>query len=362
MRVVLIIIFACLTPVQFWAQEKFSDNLKVMLNYQYGFTLPEYKFVTNVVNDYIQAVDIAFMKERYGRDDYEQAYNYPENGISLFYTSLGNKDILGQGFAINYMFRVPIINRTKFKLFNRMGIGLGYLTKTHDLVDNQLNVAIGSRMNIHYNCRVGASYQPWDRLAINAGASFDHFSNGNTAEPNIGLNYLTFYSGLIYRIGDKIDPIVNDLEKPEKKIYGEVFYSMGGKHTRAFTSKYYFTSSVAVQFGYNLSRSFHIGAGLDLFYDSSIKTQLADLGEEYSPHQSFQTGLHLTQTIAYRKFRFTLQEGLYIGLVDPINRKPMYNRGILQYYVKDNWSIRIAMKSHLHILDYPEIGFGYKFL
>ena len=75
---------------------------------------------------------------------------------------------------------------------------------------------------------------------------------------------------------------------------------------------------------------------------------------------NFQTGIHFSQTVVYRKFRFTLQEGVYVGLTNKI-QSSMYNRGILKYYINDDFSVRLAMKSHLHLLDYPEIGFGYKF-
>jgi len=343
-----------------FAQDKFSDNLRIMVNYHYGFTLPEYTFVSHVANDNVQGFEVALMKERYGRDEFEQAYGYPENGVSLFFTSLGNNDALGQAVAVNYLFRLHFVSRPHFRVFNRMGIGLGYLTKTHHLTQNPMNVAIGSRLNIHYNCRLGMIYI-LDRLAFNGGVTFDHFSNGNTAEPNIGLNYVSFYLGSNFRIGDKVERVQHELEKHKKTFYGEVIYSIGGKHTRAFTSDYYVTPSLAGEAGFSVRRGIHLGAGVDVFYDSSIKTQLEDLDKEYKPHDSFQTGIHLSQTIAYRKFRFTLQEGFYLGLTDPINRKPLYNRGILKYYVNDNWSVRIAMKSHLHILDYPEIGVGYIF-
>src|SRR3989338_779740 len=175
------------------SQGKFSDNLKVIVNYLQGFGLPEYSALNYAFNDYARGLDVAVVKERSGKDMYERLYNYPENGVAFFYLTLGNKDILGEAIGVNYLFRLNIVEHKRFRLYNRMVIGLAYLTKKHHFTDNPMNVVIGSHINIHYNCRFGASYRITDRIELDAGASFDHFSNGNTAEPNIGLNYLTFY-------------------------------------------------------------------------------------------------------------------------------------------------------------------------
>ena len=342
-------------------QSRFSENLKVMVNYHYGFGLPEYSALSYILNDYTRGIDVALIKERYGSNEFERLYKYPENGVAFFYTSLGNKEILGNAFGINYLFRLNIVQHKRFRLINRMGIGLAYITKKHHFNDDPLNVVIGSHVNIHYNCRFGATYRLLDRFEINAGASFDHFSNGNTAEPNIGLNYLTFYGGGLYMIGNAIERNTSPISKPERNLYWEIFANIGAKHTRSFSSKYFPTGSFGGELGFAWFRGFHVGVGVDLFYDSSIRTQLEALDRSYSGTDSFQSGIHISQSVVYRRFRFTLQEGFYLGFKEPINHGLMYNRAILKYSLSDIWSLRLAMKSHLHILDYPEIGVSYKF-
>jgi hypothetical protein len=83
--------------------------------------------------------------------------------------------------------------------------------------------------------------------------------------------------------------------------------------------------------------------------------------ENYKRSDTFNTGIHLSQEIVYHSFSFILQEGFYVGLLDEINRSAMYNRAILRWKFKKNVLISISMKSHLHILDYPELGVGYYF-
>ena len=78
------------------------------------------------------------------------------------------------------------------------------------------------------------------------------------------------------------------------------------------------------------------------------------------PSNSWQTGIHFSQSIVYNRFSITIQEGIYIGLKNHIYQKLMYNRGIVKYRITENFTLRLAMKSHLHILDYPEFGFGWR--
>ena len=51
----------------------------------------------------------------------------------------------------------------------------------------------------------------------------------------------------------------------------------------------------------------------------------------------------------------------YLVFNEQVEKYRIYTRGIAQYQVTDRFLMRIAMKSHIHILDYPELGFGYKF-
>ena len=354
------LIFLMLVSVITSAQKKLTDNLSVSGNYHFGYSLPEYSVLSHTITENVQSFDLSFHKERTGKDIYEQLYKYPQMGIALFYSSLGNENVYGHALAINYFFRLKLIAREKFSLYNRMGIGLGYITRKFDFEDNYLNVVIGSHFNVHFNFRLGSTFDLTKRISINAGLSFDHYSNGNTNEPNIGLNLLTGFAGVNYLIGNRLERIECEVPKYEHGHALEIFVSYGTKRVRTLNSGYNHTLSFATEYNYFLSRFIHLGAGIDLFYDSSIRPNLIEADEVVRSTDNFQTGIHFSQTVVYRKFRFTLQEGVYVGLTNKI-QSSMYNRGILKYYINDDFSVRLAMKSHLHLLDYPEIGFGYKF-
>lgn len=344
-----------------YAQAKFSDNLNVMVNLHKGYNLPEYQFLTTITEDYVRSIDISVFNETTGESEWEQLYNYPEYGLSLFYSTLGNDKIMGREYALTYFFRVYLLSKNRFRIYNRIGIGLNYVTRKFELKDNYLNVAVGSNYNMHFNLRIGANYSLTNKIKLNTGISFDHFSNGNTGEPNLGINYLTGYGGISYRLGKNNERKVHELKPHVKNNAIEIFASVGGKHSRALASKFFFVSSFSMEIDRALSRKFSFGIGTDLFYDSSVETSLEKSGRNYKSSNNFQTGIHLAQSLRYNKFSISIQEGIYILLTEKVEKSLIYNRGIIKYQATEHLSVRVAMKSHLHILDYPEIGLGYKF-
>ena len=345
---------------QAYAQNNFIKNSTISAHFHRGYAIPEYSFVNYLTNDYIQSITLDFAKQTTGKNEWERLYNYPEYGFSLFYTNLGNDKVLGKALAANYFFKVNFISTEKWRVFNQTGIGLGYITKKFDLVENYQNVGIGSNFNVHFNFRIGSSYQITERWKANIGLALDHFSNGNTADPNLGLNNFTLFTGVQYAVGEIEKKNEMALSPHVSKNNYELILSFGGKQTRALSSKFFYTSSLSGGINREFFRGFHFGIGADVFFDQSIKTQMESRGEIFSSSDDFQTGLHISQEFVYNRFSLILQEGIYLGLINKGIKKTMYNRGIVQFQLNEHLLLRLAMKSHLHILDFPEIGIGIK--
>lgn len=342
------------------SQKEFLKNTSVTGNYHFGVALPEYSFVTYLVDKNIQSFTLDFTKQTTGKTDWERLYKHPEYGFSFYHTTFGNNEFLGKAFALNYFFKVNFISKEKFKVYNQTGIGIGYLTRKFDLEDNFQNVGIGSHINVHFNTRLGMSYRLFNSFTGNLGMSFDHFSNGNTGDPNLGLNNVAFFAGLRYTVGEQIVKNSAPLSAHVQKNNFEFVASAGGKQTRSLASNFFFTSSLSGGMNREFYRGFHAGIGADIFYDESIQTQMEARNETYHSIDDFQTGIHLSQEFKYNRFSLIVQEGIYLGLVNKGVRKMMYNRGIAQFQLTDKILLRVAMKSHLHILDFPEIGIGIK--
>ncbi|MEY3237783.1 MAG: hypothetical protein RI883_1884 [Bacteroidota bacterium] len=344
------------------AQSKFTDNLTVQLDANYGFILPEYSNFNLLINKPSAGLEFSITKKTTGKTYWEQVYKYPEFGLSFFFITLGNKDVLGNEFALYPFVKTFLIRKERFQLTNQFGLGAGYATKRFDLETNFQQIAIGSKLNVHFNYKLGTQFKLTNRLSLNAGLSFSHFSNANMSEPNLGINLVTGLAGLNYALSDPKVFTVNEIPQHEKKNEFALVYAAGGKHTRALQSTVYFTSSLSAEYKFHWKRKFHFGGGLDLFYDSSTKIEMGPDNPDYKSIYDFRIGIHLSQEFVYDRFSFILQEGFYIGLVDQVDKSVMYNRAILRWKFSDRFLISASMKSHLHILDYPELGFGYYFI
>lgn len=354
-----ILVLFCLIANHVSAQNRCMNNLDVSANYHYGFMLPEYSSLLYLVDRPIQSFSLNFSRKTTGRNQWEQLFNYPEYGLALFHSTLGNDRIHGREISVYPYFRLDILAGKRFDLYNETGMGVSYVSEKFDLENNYLNVAVGSHLNIHFNLKFGVQYKTHQRIKLNSGVSFDHFSNSNTTEPNLGLNYATLYAGVKYRLGSKAEKQAVTLTPHEKKIHYEFIYSAGGKHPRAVGSRIYFTSSATFELKWHLFRVFHLGVGADLFYDRSTEAEMRTLElTNYRKLYDLRSGIHFSQEVVYNRFSLILQEGFYLILKDQVEQHVMYNRGIVRYRISDHFLVQLAMKSHLHILDYPEIGIG----
>ncbi|MBN1414433.1 MAG: acyloxyacyl hydrolase [Bacteroidales bacterium] len=360
----LLISFSCLlfTSSVIPAQTGFLDDLKITAAYHRGYVLPEYKYFLYMVEEQVQSFDLNFSRKTKGRNDWEQIYKYPEYGLSLFYSTLGNDRVFGHEIALYPFFKYHIYSRNRLAFDNQIGLGISYVTRKFDMESNYQNIAVGSYFNIHFNFKLDLEYQFYKNCHLKGGIAFDHFSNANFQEPNLGINYLTYYAGFGYFLYQREQPQIHELQPHRKDFDLEVIYSVGGKRTRAFQTFYYFTTSGTVELKWKPCRVFHVGIGADLFYDSSTEATMQALHyENYRKQYDFRSGIHVSQEIRYNRISLIIQEGIYLLLTDRIDHNIMYNRGIVRYRIKDRVLVQISMKSHLHILDYPELGLGYSF-
>lgn len=333
-----------------------------MVKWNQGWLIPEYSNISYLSESTLKSAEITWLKRTVGKTITEQQYRYPEYGFTLFFSTLGNRKVFGNEVAIYPFFRTYFFRTKNSAMYHQFGFGLGYADHRFDLHDNPQNIAIGSHLNMHFDYQLGWKFRISPQIQAETGLRFSHFSNANMAEPNLGLNMLYMHAGIAKSIGKQENFNRYEIPKLTPSHEFAFIYAAGGKHTRALQSTLYFTSSLSAEYTYRAFYKFFFGGGLDLFYDASTKTELSvKPNATFSSRDNFSSGMHFSQEIAYGNFSFILQEGWYLGLPNRLHPKKMYNRGIIRWRCTPSFLIHITMKSHLHILDYPELGFGYYF-
>ncbi|MFM7595570.1 MAG: acyloxyacyl hydrolase [Flavobacteriales bacterium] len=356
----LLLFIGLISHLILYGQVAFTDNSWLSIHSGTGFVIPEYSNITHSVTDPIQSIHLSWNKRTTGKRLTEQLYHFPEYGISAGFSTLGNSYVFGHELSLYPYFRTFFYRGEHSAFFHQFGFGLGYASKKFDITTNPDNISVGSHLNMHFDYQLGYRLNLKKNWGLEAAIRFAHFSNANMAEPNLGLNLLYINAGVTRSIGNQEPTLIQEIPRNIKRHEMAVIYAMGGKHTRALQSTIYFTSSASIEYKYHAFHKYHFGAGMDLFYDSATETELSiKPNATYEPKDAFSSGIHLSQEIVFGDFSFILQEGLHIGLKDKVHTSPMYNRAILRWKCTEHLLVHISMKSHLHILDYPEIGFGY---
>ncbi len=304
-----------------------------------------------------------------GEQKQDQFLGFQKFGIGLFHVNLNNKDTLGNPWAAYMFLNAPIFRTGKFQLNYDAAVGLGWNFSEFDAITNNQNDLIGSEIAAYFSIGLNAEYRISNRLSLDLGADFIHFSNGALQTPNKGMNLNSVHLGISYffqrpkseieykpaemkiKNYDKIDPY-NELD---------ITYGFGGKTTNREYGRgaEYFCSTLML----NYYRRHHwvgkYGGGIDWLYDSSLKQDYPR--ENVSMTKFMFVGIHINYELMVSKISLLGQIGTYVYKGSDA-KGIFYFRVGLKYYLTKNFYAGVALKTANGFkADYIEFGMGYKF-
>ena len=115
-------------------------------------------------------------------------YNYPQTGISLFYSNIGNNQIFGNEFSAMAFISINMFNRVRNPYYLKIGIGAAYFTSYFDSISNRRNLDIGSPYTWSFQTGIYKTIAEKKGMNLKLGLIFSHASNGHTQLPNFGAN------------------------------------------------------------------------------------------------------------------------------------------------------------------------------
>lgn len=203
---------------------------------------------------------------------YKGVYQGAGLAIHSFNPQLGNPVSL-------YVFQGATIKTLteRLSLNYEWDFGVTYGWKAYDKETHPENRVIGSKMTAYIDFGLYLRWmlsKDWD---LNVGATITHYSNGNTAIPNAGLNVLSAKAGVAYYIGRRgARPSLAALP-PFERHWGMDLTLYGAWKRKGMEKQdgaYALPGTYGV-FGFNLNPLYHvnhwlnIGASLDGSYDGS---------------------------------------------------------------------------------------------
>jgi len=312
------------------------------------------------VTGHFPSAEIVLGKSSDGNKQWHHIHNFPEIGLTFFYSSLANNKYMGNVFAIYPHINFSIIRKDNFLFTFRMGSGLGYITKSFERTENYKNIAIGSHLNAAINACFETYFRISKKISLNAGFGFTHFSNAAFKMPNLGINVPTVSAGVYYKFKESIVlPNKTDLSF-SKKIQYQISLTGGLKELYPEGGSKFGTYSVSFCTLKPLNIKTSAGIGFDLFYDTSI---LQILKNDNNPvahnYEILKPALCASYEILISKVSIYLQVGGYIYKIS--GNKLLYEKLSWRYYFSEHMFASIALKAHFPVADDFDFGIGYKF-
>ncbi|MDC9724012.1 MAG: acyloxyacyl hydrolase [Urechidicola sp.] len=334
--------------------------------YYYGNIIQHQPSVGHLISGHPEGFILSYNQKRFGKEAWEQTYNFPDIGFSFSYQDYKN-EVVGKLYALYAHYNFYFFNRlNKNQLVLRAGIGVAYNTNPYDKETNNKNISFGTYLNSSTYFKL---YYQRERLfknvGVTAGLTFIHASNSNVKSPNTGLNTWGTTVGLNYNIDDEDEvftthEIADTYKEPIKFNF---IFRTGMNESEIIGSglKPFFVFS-----GYadkRLSRKSAIQVGTDVFISPFLKDYIEYYHINFPGDSDANTSditrvsLFLGHELFVNKFSVIAQLGYY--LYYPFEYEARYYERLgLKRYFGDKWFAVVSLKAHGANAETVEFGVG----
>lgn len=343
------VLFLFLNSGAYFSQWQFGKYIDV--NCGYGAFLPHKVGVKHLQSGPSYVGEIAYTLRTDGTDFHHMPYRLPYFGVVLGIADGGNRDLIGLESYLTAFGGIPLYFNEN-PVIIKMGIGLGYVQKIYDKLDNPKQIAIGSHINVNLQFRIEKNFKLANGGGFNAGLGISHYSNASYQTPNLGLNYFHAYLGKRFEIQPCIPmpdsmPVIAILPYSPKKIEMELQFGLK-ENAIALGNKFLIVNASG-----HYTRQFNIkhawSNGLDLFYNPALKDEEDKL---------IQIGLLSRYILNFDEIKIGAGLGYYL-LGRPNISKSFYSVVFFQHFFKKHWYAKINLRTHRVVADFFTIGIGY---
>lgn len=326
--------------------------------YHYGFVMVHTPSLQQFSSAHFPVYELTLTKLTQGNKEWHRAYHNPDLGLSFFTTDFGKNKILGRGYALLPNISFHYLRKKWIHANFRFGAGLGYIEKPFDRLHNYKNNAIGSHLNAAISVMLETKFKLSANTNLGIGIAMNHFSNGATKTPNLGINLATANIALAYTFAHKPIPAYDSSAAFKKQMEYFVVLCGGIKEIAPPGGDKF----AVLNASFNVARLHSIrgkwGFGIDIFHDASIYEQFKRNGESASQTNITQAGINISWEVIFGKVSFPIQAGVY-ALSKYKSNGIIYNRYGIRYHFSKHLFANVSLKTHYAKADYFEWGIGY---
>ena len=240
-----------------------------------------------------------------GRHAWHTAWRFPKIGVSLAYFDFRNP-VLDRAFDVTPYASKFIYRSPRQQVHFRLGVGLGYFTNPFSVAENRKNTIVSSHFNAAIHFRFEYALRLSRHLDAEAALSLQHYSNGATSKPNLGINLPTATAGISWHAARWVPPPaprrLAPLPPDQRRWFVDLASSIGWRRWGVYDRKRYLVNGVHVQAGRRMNVKNNLVAGLDYFYDRSLLTQRVE-----------DTSIIASPTVDIRKVGLVIGHELLLG-------------------------------------------------
>lgn len=177
-------------------------------NLKRSFIEPEYmvgKILPNAQADNFpslkpqQVIAVNIGAQKLDTNSWARYYNFPETGIMLLYSNLGDNQTFGHQWSVLPFITFNVLNKYSDAYKFRLSAGASYFSTFHDPIENPNNESVGSHLTWDVKAFLYREIIQSKNFKLKFGIGFSHESNGHTQLPNLGVNsFLASLSGQFY--------------------------------------------------------------------------------------------------------------------------------------------------------------------
>lgn len=294
-------------------------------------------------------------------------------GVGLSYTAFMPDATLGHPVNL-YIFQgarlASFTSRLSLDYEWNFGVSAGW--KKYDSETNPRNGAIGSNVNALINLGIVLSYRLNNRWIIRAGVEGTHFSDGNTALPNAGVNSCGARLGLAYVFSGS-NQVYDVVDEKFERHWSYDLTVYGAARQRMFENKIVpgHFGIVGLNFApmYGFNRYLRAGVSADFQYDESanLEDNFAGYDDErplfykQAFKERFSAGLSVHAELTMPIFSINVGIGRNI-IASGKDTEIWYQSLALKAYVFKNSYLQIGYQlKDFHLPNNLMLGFGYSF-
>lgn len=312
--------------------------------------------IGHLIKSHPHGFKINYIRNTYGAKYWEQAYGYPDWGLSFSYQDYLNP-VLGKSMAL-----IPFLNlylyRGKFSsLSGTLGAGVAYHTNPHDQQDNNSNLALGSTFSFTLHTALKYQLRITDVLSGGLFLQMDHYSNGAIKKPNSGINLVQ--TGALLRFDLRKEKY--EFQKwpkqslASKKMYLTLLPSISFKEIGRGGGVIHPSYNLNVSLNQPLSQVSSINFGMDGFYDIALKKWIAEDNPE-SNADFKSAALTLGHQLMIGKISFLTQFGYFVYRPYQDLYSNFYQRYGLRVHVHPHIAVGASLKTYLGKAEQVEWG------